>query len=118
MRTSTPTLPSMGERELGSAASPSMMHNQKRDGVGHGVAKAREQAEQKVEAEADIVTGNGKTIIYQARDEPRLVEPLLMGQPLAVVAPAISGGLAAPPYSQARPKTRSTLLMDSKTPIR
>jgi hypothetical protein len=108
----------MGERELGSAASQSMMHNQKRDGAGHGVAKAREQAEQKVEAEADIVTGNGKTIIYQARDEPRLVEPLLMGQPLAVVAPAIGGGLAAPPYSQARPKTRSTLLMDSKTPIR
>ena len=33
----------------------------------------------KVEAEADIVTGNGKPIIYQARDEPRLVEPLLMG---------------------------------------
>ena len=60
----------------------------------HGVAEAWEQAEQEVEAEAQIGAGHPELVVHHARDEAHLGEPLLVGQSLAVVAPKLGGRLA------------------------
>src|SRR6476620_4766475 len=82
------------ERELRGAALPGMMHDEERAAARHGVAEAWEQAEQEVEAEAQIGAGHPELVVHHARDEAHLGEPLLVGQSLAVVAPKLGGRLA------------------------
>jgi hypothetical protein len=72
-----------------------MMHDEERDHARHGVAEAREQAEQEVETEAQIGARHPELVVHHAGDEAHLGEPLLVGQSLAVVAPKLGGGRAA-----------------------
>jgi X-Pro dipeptidyl-peptidase C-terminal non-catalytic domain len=74
------------ERELRGAALPGMMHDEERDDAGHGVAEAGEQAEQEVEAKAQIGARHPELVVHHAGDEAHLGEPLLVGQSLAFLS--------------------------------
>ena len=72
------------------------MHDEKRDGARHHVAKAGEEAEHQIEAEAELGARHPELVVHHARDEAHLGEALLMGKLRAVVAPELGGRLACP----------------------
>jgi len=70
--------------------------------AGHRVAKAREQPNDRIPAEAEIGAGDHELVVHHPRDPADLVEPLLMGHARRQLADEIGGGAAARPGAASR----------------